>query len=175
MIEHFGAAEGFYDTSDDHEAPIVRPRELQDNAVPSGNAMAALVLQRLAGLATEPGCLELARAALGPMQEMLAQYPLGFAQWLIAQDYALAHPREVAIVGDVEAADTRALLDACAMGYRPHQIIALGEPSAGLTTVPLLRHRGQVDGHATAYVCIDSVCRAPVTDPEALRVQLEQQ
>jgi uncharacterized protein YyaL (SSP411 family) len=81
MIEHFGAAEGFYDTSDDHEALIVRPRELQDNAMPSGNAMAALVLQRLAGLAVEPRYLELALAALGPMQEMLARYPLGFA-WL---------------------------------------------------------------------------------------------
>jgi hypothetical protein len=65
----------------------------------------------------------LARAALGPMQEMLARYPLGFVQWLIALDYALAHPREVSIAGDVEAGDTRALLDACATGYRPHQII----------------------------------------------------
>ena len=50
----FRAPEGFYDTSDDHEALIVRPRELQDNAVPSGNGMAALVLLRLAGLAVEP-------------------------------------------------------------------------------------------------------------------------
>ncbi len=42
------------------------PRELQDNAVPSGSAMAALVLSRLAGLAVEPRYLDLARAALGP-------------------------------------------------------------------------------------------------------------
>jgi uncharacterized protein YyaL (SSP411 family) len=54
MIEHFSAPEGgFYDTSDDHEALIVRPRELQDNAVPSGNAMAIFVLLRPAGLALE--------------------------------------------------------------------------------------------------------------------------
>jgi uncharacterized protein YyaL (SSP411 family) len=174
MIEHFSAAEGFYDTSDDHEALIVRPRELQDNAMPSGNAMAALVLQRLAGLAVEPRYLELALAALGPMQEMLARYPLGFAQWLIAQDYALAHPREVSIVGDAEAADTRALLDACATGYRPHQIIALGEPGVEPVTVPVLEGRGPIDGRATAYVCLDSVCRAPVTEPEELLELIEQ-
>ena len=49
MIEHFSApGGGFYDTSDDHEALIVRLRELQDNAVPSGNAMATFVLLRLA-------------------------------------------------------------------------------------------------------------------------------
>jgi uncharacterized protein YyaL (SSP411 family) len=80
MIEHFGADVGFFDTTDDHETLVVRPRELQDNAVPSGNGMAVFVLQRLAGLAVEPDYLELARGMLGPMQKMLAQYPLGFAQ-----------------------------------------------------------------------------------------------
>jgi uncharacterized protein YyaL (SSP411 family) len=169
MIEHFSApGGGFYDTSDDHETLIVRPRELQDNAVPSGNAMAALVLSRLAGLAVEPRYHELALAALGPMQEMLARYPLGFAQWLTALDYALAHPREVSIVGEAEAADTWALLDACATGYRPHQIIALGEPGGEPVTVPVLEGRGPIDGRATAYVCVDFVCQPPVTEPEEL-------
>jgi uncharacterized protein YyaL (SSP411 family) len=168
MIKHFGADVGFFDTSDDHETLIIRPRELQDNAVPSGNGMAALVLSRLAGLAVEPRYLELARGMLAPMQEMLARYPLGFAQWLIAQDYVLAHPREVSIVGDAEAADTRALLDACAAGYRPHQILALGEPGAGSATVPILEGRGPIDGRATAYVCVDFVCQPPVTEPEEL-------
>ncbi len=174
MIEHFSAPEGgFYDTSDDHEALIVRPRELQDNAVPSGNAMATFVLLRLAGLAEEPRYLELARATLSPMQPMLAQYPLGFAQWLIALDHVLSHPREIAIVGDPSAADTRALLEICRAGYRPHQVLALGEPGAGPVAVPLLQNRDPIDGRATAYVCIDSVCRAPVTEPEALLELIE--
>jgi hypothetical protein len=174
MIEHFSApGGGFYDTSDDHEALIVRPRELQDNAVPSGNAMAAFVLLRLAGLAEEPRYLELARDALSPMQPMLAQYPLGFAQWLIALHHVLSHPREIAIVGDAGAADTRALLEICRAGYRPRQILALGESGAGPGTVPLLQNRDPVDGRATAHVCIDSVCRAPVTEPEALLELIE--
>jgi uncharacterized protein YyaL (SSP411 family) len=173
MIKHFSAPVGFFDTSDDHETLIVRPRELQDNAVPSGNGMAALVLSRLAGLAVEPRYLELARGMLAPMQEMLARYPLGFAQWLIALDYVLAHPREVSIVGDAQAVDTQALLDACATGYRPHQIIALGEPGVEPVTVPILEGRGPIDGRATAYVCIDFVCQRPVTGPEELLELIE--
>jgi uncharacterized protein YyaL (SSP411 family) len=213
MIEHFSAPNGstelaevggFFDTSDDHETLITRPRELQDNAVPSGNAMAAFVLLRLAGLAVEPRYTELAHRSLGPMQPLLAQYPLGFAQWLIALDYALSHPREIAIVGVPEVADTRALLDVCTTGYRPYQIVALGapgeasvrdgstEPSSrasrlsstksqaeGLAEVlrpteevPLLQDRRQIEGRATAYVCIDFTCRAPVTEPEALQTLL---
>ena len=173
MIEHFGADVGFYDTSDDHETLVVRPRELQDNAVPSGNGMAALVLSRLAGLAVEPRYLELARGMLAPMQEMLAHYPLGFSQWLIALDYVLAHPREVSIVGDAKAADTQALLDACATGYRPHQIVAFGEPGVEPVAVPILEGREPIDGRATAYVCVDFVCQRPVTERDALLELIE--
>jgi len=182
MIEHFGASDGsteltevggFFDTSDDHEMLITRPRELQDNAVPSGNAMAAFVLLRLAGLASEPRYAELAHAALGPMQPLLAKYPLGFAHWLIALDYALSHPREIAIVGNPEASDTRTLLDVCTTGYRPHQIVALGASDAETSAVPLLQDRSQIDGRAIAYVCVDFACRAPVTDPEALQALLK--
>lgn len=174
MIEHFSAPKGgFFDTSDDHETLITRPRELQDNAVPSGNAMAAFVLLRLAGLALEPRYAELARRSLVQMQPLLGRYPLGFGQWLIALDYALAHPHEIAIVGDPEAADIQALLDVCAAGYRPRQIVALGAPdSEAASTVPLLQGRNQIEGRATAYVCVDFACRSPVTDPAALQASL---
>jgi hypothetical protein len=173
MIEHFSAPDGgFFDTSDDHEKLITRPRELQDNAVPSGNAMAASGLLRLAGLANEPHYAEVARRGLAQVQPLLAQHPLGFGQWLIAQDYALSHPREIAIVGDPEAADTRALLDVCTNGYRPHQLLALGAPDAEESAIPLLQGRDQIEGQATAYVCVDFACRPPVTDLAALQALL---
>ncbi len=174
MIEHFSASDGgFFDTSDDHEALIVRPRELQDNAVPSGNAMAAFGLLRLGGLALEPRYLELARASLGSMQDLLAQHPLGFGQWLIGLDYALSRPREVALVGEPGAPDTRALVEVACGGYRPHQVVALGAADGAPPAVPLLENRERVDGRATAYVCVDFACRAPVTEPEALKKLIE--
>ena len=169
MIAHFSAPVGFFDTSDDHEALITRPRDLQDNAIPSGNAMAAFALLRLAGLAVEPRYLDLAQAALGAVAQMMSRYPLGFAQWLIAAAYALSHPREVAIVGDPEAADTQELLGAVTSGYRPHQVLAVGRSETDDGAVPLLQHRTPVDGRATVYVCIDRVCGTPVTGLAELR------
>lgn len=170
MIAHFGApGAGFFDTSDDHEALISRPRELQDNATPSGNAMAAFVLLRLAGLAAEPRYAELARETLASMAPALRQYPLGFGQWLVALDYALARSYEIGIVGRPATGDTQRLLAAGASGYRPHQVIAVGP--AGARNVPLLLYRDQVDGRATAHVCVTSgtsVCLPPITDPEQL-------
>ena len=174
MIARFRDPEGaFYDTSDDHETLITRPRDLQDNATPSGNAMAITVLLKLAGLTNDLRYADIAHKALGQIQSTMAQHPLGFGQWLQALAYALSEPREIAIVGDPDAADTRGLLSVVRSGYRPFQVVALGTPDAQHSPVALLQGRGLVDGHAAVYVCRDFVCQAPVTDPAKLRAQLE--
>jgi uncharacterized protein YyaL (SSP411 family) len=180
MVKHFRASTGFFDTSDDHETLITRPRELQDNAVPSGNAMAITALLKLAGFTNDLRTIDITHQALAQMQPMMAQYPLGFGQWLQALTYALSTPREIAIIGDPDSADTQALLDVVRSGYQPFQVVALGAPSAQGAQVPLLQDCGLVDGHAAAYICDvpvpgrASACRAPVTNVAALRTQLEQ-
>ena len=49
MIAHFSDPEfGFYDTRDDHEPLLFRPKDLQDNATPCGNSLAVQALLQLA-------------------------------------------------------------------------------------------------------------------------------
>ncbi len=174
MIAHFQSPEGaFYDTSDDHETLITRPRDLQDNATPSGNAMAVTVLLKMAGFTNDLRYVDVAHQALAQMQPMMSQYPLGFGQWLQALSYALSKPREIAIVGDPGSAETQALLSVVRDGYLPFQVIALAKPNTDSLAVPLLQDRGLVNGQAAAYVCRDFTCQAPVTEPQALLAQLQ--
>jgi hypothetical protein len=174
MLAHFQApGGGFFDTSDDHETLITRPRDLQDNATPSGNAMAVTALLKLAGFTNDPHYLDTAHQALAQMQSMMARYALGFGQWLQALSYAVSEPREIAIVGDPEGADTQGLLGVIRSGYQPFQVVALGAPGAQPPEVPPLQDRGLVDGQAAAYVCRSFTCKAPTTSPEALRVLLD--
>ena len=133
--------------------------------------MAVTALLKLAGFTNEMRYVDLARQELEQMQGMMAQYPLGFGQWLQALSYALSKPREIAIVGDPDSADTQALLNVVRKGYRPFQVVALGEPD--IAAVPLLQKRSLVDGRAAVYVCRDFACHAPVTDPQGLREQLQ--
>jgi len=165
---------GFFDTGDDHETLIVRPRSRQDNATPSGDALAAAVLLKLAGLAVEPNYVDLVREPLARMQPLMARFPLAFGQRLQVLSYALAPPMEIAIVGDPVSPDTQALLSVVRDGYRPFHVLALGMPGPDGPPVPLLRDRGLVNGRAAAYVCREFTCRAPVTEPEALRKQLDE-
>ena len=165
---------GFYDTADDADSLVVRPREMQDNAVPSGNAMAAKVLSLLgrfnAGGEKPIGDYAMiAQRSIVSMNEMLTKYPMAFGQWLLALNSVLAVPVEVAVIGHPGNGDTRALLDVIHEGYQPHRLVATGTGALP----PLLAYREQVDGKATAYVCTNHVCQTPVTTPEELRVLLE--
>ena len=166
ILERFADLEngGFFDTSNDHETLITRPKDIFDNATPSGNAVSADVLLRLALLT---GREEYQRAAEGVLQllrEPMARYPLGFARSLNALDFLLGRPKEVAIVGQPDAADTQALLRVVFEPFMPNKVVA-----GGGAPIPLLEGRHPADGRATAYVCEHYVCQAPTTDPEQLR------
>jgi len=172
MIKHFAdPAGGFFDTSDDHETLVTRPKDLQDNAVPSGNAMAATVLLKLGAFTGEDSYLTLAELMVGLLQPAVMQAPTAFAQWLCALDFALSNPREIAIVGNIQSADTQALLNIVHDGYRPNQVVAVALPDRA-SAIPLLADRSTIGHQATAYVCQHFTCQQPVTEPVALRQQL---
>jgi uncharacterized protein YyaL (SSP411 family) len=162
---------GFFQTGSDAEQLVVRPKELFDNAVPAANSAAALVLQRLALVY---GDAELERAgvsALRLVRDHLPRAPTGFGYALSALDFYLAGTREVAIVGDPGAEDTRGLAAEVWGRFLPHVVMAAGRLDAG-DRVPLLAGRTTVNGRAAAYVCERFACRRPVTEPAELAAQL---
>ncbi len=164
-------AGGFFDTSDAHEALVTRPKDLQDNAVPSGNAMAATVLLRLAALTGSGRYRTAAERAIGLVAGVAGRYPTGFAQWLVAIDFALAPTIEIAIVGDPADPATRRLAAPARTGFRPHLVMAIS-PTPRDSAIELMGARFQLRDRPTAFVCREFACRQPVHEPEALAAQL---
>ncbi|MFI5375575.1 MAG: thioredoxin domain-containing protein [Candidatus Rokuibacteriota bacterium] len=167
--------ETFFDTGQDQEALVVRPRNLFDNAVPSGTSVAIDWLLRLAVILGEERYEAIALAALRPMADLMQRYPSGFGRYLSALDFHLGPVAEVALVwrpGQERA--VAPLLDTVFGRYQPNRVVvgaAEGDPAgAGL---PLLAERAAVGGQPTAYVCQHYVCQLPVTEPDALARQLD--
>lgn len=148
-----------------------RPKETWDNATPAGTSMMIEVCLKLAGLTGDLTWRDHATAALRAVQADVERSPTGFG-WTLRQYEALAvGPREVAIVGR-PGPELRALA-AVALGRpRPGVSVAVSVPDHG-DAIPLLAHRGEVDGQPAAYVCRDLVCDRPVTDPQELAVLLD--
>ena len=159
---------GFYQTGLDHEQLVVRRKDFIDNAIPSGNSMAAELLLRLAKLTgNEEYRSEAARIIL-IMAAAMAQQPTGFGRMLTALDDILSPSQEVAVVGSLEDPRTLLLLEEIRRHYLPHTVLALKEPDSE-NPLPLLEGRGLVDGEPAAYVCENYACRLPVTGVEELR------
>ena len=172
MLAHFAdPAGGFFDTSEDHETLITRPKDVQDNATPSGNAMAATVVAQLAALTGDARFADAVAQGLPLVGRFAGEHATGFGQWLCAADFALSGAHEVAIVGELDDPATRGMIDAAFGEYRPRQVVAAAAPSES-TTVPLLIDRPAVHGTATAYVCRNFACELPVTDAAGLTAQL---
>ncbi|HEX9373606.1 MAG TPA: thioredoxin domain-containing protein, partial [Roseiflexaceae bacterium] len=165
---------GFYDTAAGHEALVVRPRDTGDNATPAGNSAAADVLLRLAAIFDDATYRARAETVLGGMASLMARYPTGFGRYLAAAEFALAAPKEIALVGEPNAPDTLALREAIFRPFLPNKVVLLRRPDEDPPAIasPLLEGRAQIDGRATAYVCEHYVCQLPVADPAALAEQL---
>ncbi|MDP8955378.1 MAG: thioredoxin domain-containing protein [Actinomycetota bacterium] len=163
---------GFFETGSDAESLVVRPKELFDNAVPSGNSAAALVLQRLALLTGEQDYERAGVSALRLVRDFAVRSPTGFGQALAALDFYLSPVREVAIVGAPEEDDTKGLVAELHGRFLPNVVLAVAAPGDD-GDVELLRDRPTRDGKATAYVCERFVCQQPVTEAEELRKQLD--
>jgi uncharacterized protein YyaL (SSP411 family) len=171
MLEHFAdPAGGFFDTADDHEALIARPKSLQDNATPSGNAMATTVLLQLAAYTGQARYQEAAERAIGQVTSYAHRYPTAFGQWLCAITVTLVGLTEVAVSVEAEPQEGSTLVDVVRSAFRPFSILAVGRSET--SSIPLLHERPLRDGLPTAYVCRNFACRAPTTDPAELAAQL---
>ncbi len=172
MLDHFedSDAGGFYFTADDHEELIHRPKPLADEAVPSGNGIAAFALQRLGFLLGETRYLHAAENTLRAAWRAIEEYPHGHVTLLTALEEYLQHPEVVIIRGDDEVERWR---DAASKLYAPRRLVfAIRSDEEDLPGA--LADRKAVDGETVAYRCLGTHCEMPVTTWEALAAELSE-
>jgi uncharacterized protein YyaL (SSP411 family) len=160
---------GFFTTGSDAEALIVRGKDLFDNATPSGNSLAAVGLLRLAAVTGDRRYEAPAVSALRLVHRAMTSHPTAFAHLLEALEWYLLAPVEVAVVGDPDAAATRALRRVAWSVPAPTTVRVGAAPGVGADRTPLLADRVPPAGtDAAAWVCERFACRLPVTTPDDL-------
>ena len=149
---------------------MARRKELDDNPTPSGNALLADVLVRLARLYGDD---ELERKAVGVLRlarPLLERAPAAVGALLSVLDLHFAPPRELALVGPPGEPATEELRRAILRPLEPNAVFAFasGPDDPAVGRVPLLEGKGLVDGRPAVYVCERFACRAPVTSAAVL-------
>jgi hypothetical protein len=165
---------GYFRTADDAETLLVREKPVFDGALPSGNAVAATNLLRLADLTLDPGYAERATLLFAAFDASLARAPTRHAELLLALERRLDRPKEIVIVRPAAGeAGEPALLAPLRRQFVPNRFVARvveGDDVGGL--VPVARSKRPRGGRATAYVCYDQVCRKPTSDPAIFAAQI---
>ena len=167
LLEQFEDPEAgaFFFTGRDHELLIHRPKPSHDNAMPSGNGVAAFALQRLAALTGEERYREAAERALEVFYPTMREYPAGFGSLMIALEECIAPPTTVILRGEPAALAEWA--QALAREHWPSTMV-LAIP-AGVEGLPPVLDK-PVDNHpVNAWVCQGVTCLLPISDLETLR------
>ena len=176
MVDKFkDEAGGFFNTSREQEALIVRPKDLQDNAIPSGNALACLALLEMAAFTDTGEWVDLALRPFAGLQETMVKYPTAFAYWLQALDFYLGPTRQIALLwpaGDQAHLDFLRFLW---KQYLPGAILAASPYPPADDAPDLLRNRPLTGNKTTVFICQGFVCKLPVTSVAELADQLSQE
>jgi uncharacterized protein YyaL (SSP411 family) len=170
MIELFNdPAGGFFDTSKDGEVLLLRPKDVQDNATPSGNALACEALLKLAEFTGAGKYRDLAEKTLGLVTGMAVRYPTAFGRWLSAADFALGKTKQAAVIVEADGEDAAELIRVVRSAYRPNLIIATSTYPPEKDAPTLLMERPLKGGKTTVYICEGFVCKNPVTSAAELQ------
>jgi uncharacterized protein YyaL (SSP411 family) len=170
---------GFFFTSSDHEELIVRQKDSQDNATPSGNAMAATALLKLARLCGRTDLEEQAINTLEMLSGQMRSSPTASGQSLMALDFLLGKTWEAVVVDGKTANDTAELLVTIHERFLPNKVVlhrplGLSDESLPAAVKPVLADKTSMNGRPTVYLCEHGTCQEPMVDIEELAAVLDQ-
>jgi uncharacterized protein len=166
----------FFSTAAGDTTLVMRIKEDYDGAEPSGNSIAVLNLLRLAQMTDRADFRASAARALEAFGSRMVAAPVGVPQMLVAFEFSISKPRQIVLVGERDAPDTRQLLRALHSRFIPNRIVLLvnAESRHALARyLPSIADMTAIGGRATAYVCEDYACQLPTADAAAFAQLLQ--
>lgn len=179
MLELFGDKEhgGLYFYGKDAESLFARPKEIYDGAMPSGNSVAALNLIRLARLTADETLLQEANRQIRAFAKAVEASPISYSFYLMALLFAEGPSKEIVISGSPGDGKMKEMIRLVQTAYLPEAVISLTPQGDDAGTMKFfLPKTEEKPGQPTepkVYICENYACRAPVSDVESLKKQLQ--
>jgi uncharacterized protein YyaL (SSP411 family) len=164
---------GYFSSSGRDKSVFVRMKDDNDGAEPAGSSITALNLLRLSQIYDDAKMADRAKKTIDAFATILLQFPSGMPQMLVAVENSLGKPRQIVIAGKKDSPGTKALLKEVHRHFLPNTIVILADGGEGQKYLgeknEAIRAMSLVERKPAVYVCENFTCKAPVTDPKALR------
>jgi uncharacterized protein YyaL (SSP411 family) len=170
MLKYFKDEEngGLYLYGSDSEKLIVRPKDVYDGATPSGNSVAAVNFLRLSRLTGDSELEDKAYEQFNAFGGMIEGYPMGYTHMLMALLFVNSKTSEIVIVGDRKDEIAGRMLELANKSFIPFTVVVFKDAEAVAADitgiVPYTEGQVMIEDKATAYICENFSCRAPITD-----------
>jgi len=172
LLEEFEDREagGFFFTGRSHERLFHRPKPGHDHAMPSGNAVAAWALARLAAMTGDARYAGAAQRTVELFYPQMQQHVAGFAALGIALSEQLVPPAVLVLRG--RGAELARWRDELAGEYAPGaMVLALPDGMAGL---PAALDKPVRPEPVNGWLCRGVTCLEPIGDLVQLRTTLKE-
>ena len=162
---------GYFMTAFDGEQLIARPKETYDGAMPSGNSVAAMVLQTLASLTGEPEWQAAADRQLSFLAGEIGEYPSASCFGVLAMMDALYPHRElVCTISDGLPDELKNYLKSHPADDL-HVLLKTKENAETLAESAPFTKDYPIPGQGTMYyLCENGACKAPVSEFRMLKM-----
>jgi uncharacterized protein YyaL (SSP411 family) len=174
---HDGSPGGYFSTTGTDASVLVRMKDAEDEAQPSGNSVAAMNLLRLSQMTDDKALRQEAERTIGAFAPLLVRSATAAPQLLSALAFSLDKPRQIVLAGKADAPETRAMLAEIHARYMPDKVILLADGGDGqqflAARLPFLKDVAPIAGKTTAFVCQNYTCQLPTNDLGKLRELLD--
>ncbi len=155
---------GFYFTSKDSKDLIIRQKEIYDGAIPSGNSIAIQNLMKLYLITGDKDLMNMIEKMDKLFSRKIQENPIAYTQYLVGIDYVLGPSYSIVIAGKLESEDTNYIIESLKKKYSPNKSILLKDPMNNILKIDNIKYFNQINGKATAYICINNTCKPATND-----------
>ena len=151
----------------DGEELIVRPKEIYDGAIPSGNSVATLNMLRLARLSANSDLENEAYRQFEVFASKVKTIESAHAYFMTALLYSKVSGKDIIIAGGEQEETTKAMIKEINSSYMPFATVVLNTGDESLIAInPEIKDHKTLQGKTTAYICENFACQEPITDLE---------
>jgi len=169
-LDHFWdeTNHGIFFISDDSEKLLIRKKEYYDGAYPSSNSVMMMNLLRLSKLTGNHRYIEKVGKIGKSILKQIEQTPAAYTNMMNAIEFMTGKKYEIIIVGNKDNKNTKKMITKINKNFFPNKVILLKEPgikdSRIIILAPFVKNYTQLNDSTTVYICVNQLCKKPITD-----------
>lgn len=161
---------GLFIYGNDSEKLIVKPKDVYDGAMPSGNSVAANNMLFIYQITEDEKLIKAVEKVFKCFSNKIKDNTSAHTHLISAYLKNIISSLNIVIAGNYEEKNSQEMIKLAYDRYNPFKTVVLNNSEDELYEIcPSVKNKGKKDNMVTAYVCSNFTCKEPVTEISKLK------